>query len=257
MANPTILQSVDNALRILEIFAGERGELGVSELSRKLQLGKSTTYRLLVTLERRNFVVRNTDNGKYKLGIKIANIGSTVLQRISLISEAKLHMEELSNATGESTHLALYNQGDITFVHKVSGRNPAIMKSIVGINKPAYCTATGKMLLSWLPMEKLEEYLQNAKLEQITPYTIVDVGELADELSIIRKQGYSEDRQESEEGLVCYAAPIRNGSGEVIASVSISGPFSRMTEKKEQLVDSIKNTAENISKSCGWHVNLK
>lgn len=248
------LQSVDNALKIMEIFANERAELGVSELSRKMQLGKSTTYRLLATLERRGFVVQNTVNGKYKLGIKIANIGTTVLQRISITSEARLHMEELSNAMGESTHLALYNQGDITFIDKVNGRNHAIMKSIVGSNKQAYCTATGKMLLSWLPSEKLEEYLQNVKLQQITPYTIIDVVELADELSAIKKQGYSEDRQESEEGLVCYAAPIRNGTGEVIAAVSISGPFSRMTEGKELLVASIKNTAQNISKSCGFHL---
>jgi len=255
MSNPT-LQSVDNALKILEIFANEGAEFGVSELSRKLELGKSTIHRLLSTLEGRGFVVRNPITSKFKLGIKVANMGSMVLRQVSITREARPYMEELSKATGESTHLALYAQGDITFVDKVIGSSPAKMSSIIGMNKPAYCTGTGKMLLSCLPEQRLKEYLRNVKLQRLTPYTIIDIGELEKVLQTIKNQGYAEDQQESEEGLVCYAAPIRNGLGEVIAATSISGPASRMNEKKEPLVASIKNTAEDISKACGWHLNL-
>lgn len=245
------LQSVDNAMQVLLTLGDNGDELGLSEISKRLGLGKSTTHRLLSTLERRGFVVKSPDSGKYKLGIRIVHLGRGVLQNINVIKESRPHMEELSRNTGESTHLSLYSQGEITFVHKVTGQNPAIMGSVIGMRKPAYSTATGKALMAFLPQAELEEYLATAKLQRITPNTIDKTEKLRAQLQQVRECGFSEDQQESEEGLVCFAAPVRNITGEVIAAVSVSGAASRMNDRREKLIAMVKDTADTISKSCG------
>lgn len=247
------LQSVDNALQILNILVEEGPELGVSELSRKLGLGKSTIHRLLSTLEGRNFVVQNPMTGKYKPGMRIVNLGAEVLRQINVIQEAHSHLEELSRRTGETTHLCLYNKGEITFVDKVVGNNPALMTSIIGIRKKAYCTGSGKVLVAFLPEIEREKYLRDIELCRYTPYTITSVGKLREVLEQIRQQGYGEDQQESEEGLVCFSAPVWSGKGEVIASISVSGAASRMNQRKEELIAHVKEIGNKISAACGWH----
>lgn len=246
------LQSVDNALKILELFSGNIQELGVSDVSRALGLGRSTAHRLLTTLENRGFVEQSPTTGKYKLGMKIVNIGAGILGRLNIIKECHPCLEDVSNETGESSHLALYNQGQITFVDKVPGRNPAIMASMIGLQRPAYPTGTGKALLAFLPEDELEKYLRNCQLQKLTFATITNRNELRQRLEQIREQGYSEDQQEMEEGLVCFAAPVRDRTGRVVAAMSVSGAASRMNMRKEELVKKIKEAAEQASRNCGW-----
>lgn len=251
------LQSVDNALRVVELLSGENPELGVSEISKSLNLGKSTVHRLLITLERRGLIVQNPATSKYKLGIKIVHLGAGVLRQLNIIHESRPYLGELSRITGESAHLALYSQGEITFVDKVTGNKVALMGSTIGLKKPAYCTATGKVLLANLSKNEQEEYLERVDLLQFTPNTIKDVKELRRQLLQIKSNGHAEDQQESEEGLVCFAAPIRDISGTVIAAASVSGAASRMNEHKQTLVPLVKNTAQNISQACGWRPDCK
>lgn len=246
------LQSVDNALGILELFSGNVQELGVSDISRLTGLGRSTAHRLLATLENRRFVEQNPSTGKYKLGMKIVNIAANVLGRLNIIDECRTYLEQVSEETGESSHLALYSQGEITFVDKVHGRNPAIMSSMIGTKRPAYCTGTGKVLLAFLPEKELEKYLRTVQLNKYTPMTITSCDELEERLTTIRDMGYGEDQQESEEGLVCFAAPIRDRTGKVVAAVSVSGAASRMNSRKEYLIQQIKAVAEQASRTCGW-----
>lgn len=246
------LQSVDNALKILELFGGNVQEAGVADVSRTLGLGRSTAHRLLTTLENRGFVEQNPASGKYKLGMKVVNIGANLLGRLNIIKECHAHLEAVSNETGESSHLALYNQGEITFVDKVPGRNPAMMTSVIGLKRPASTTGTGKVLLAFLPEAELEKFLRSCQLPQSTPASITDRSELKKQLAQIREQGYSEDQQEMEEGLVCFAAPVRDRTGRVVAAISVSGAVSRMNVKKEELVQKIKQAADRASRSCGW-----
>jgi IclR family KDG regulon transcriptional repressor len=252
-----VLQSVDNALRILELFSRNVQELGVADISRALDLGRSTAHRLLTTLENRGFVEQNPYNAKYKLGIKIVNIGGIMLSRLNIIQECHPFLVEISKETGESSHLCLYSQGTITFVDKVQGNNPASMDSVIGLKRPAYVTGTGKSLLAFLPEAELELYLKNVQFEKYTPATITECDELKQCLETIRKQGYSEDQQESEEGLVCFAAPVRDRTGKVVAAISVSGAVSRMNSRKEELVKKIIDAAEKASRACGWSEDYK
>lgn len=246
------LQSVENALKVLELFSGDNGELGVSDVSRELDIGRSTAHRLLTTLESRGFVEQNQTTGKYRLGMKIVHLGVSILGRINVVTECHSFLKALSAETGESSHLALYSHGEITFIDKVSGNNPATMASMIGIKRPAYSTGTGKSLLAFLPEAELEQYLSNVQLQQLTPSTITDRNELRKCLEIVRKDGYSEDQQEAEEGLVCFAAPIRDRTGKVIAAMSVSGAASRMNARKDELIEKIKETAKQASYNCGW-----
>lgn len=247
-----ILQSVENALNLMEVLAEEDSELGVSELSRKLGLGKSTTHRLLMTLESRGFIEQNQTTGKYKLGIKIMQISASVMRQFNIIKICKPYLQDLSHLTGEAAHLCLYSNGEIIFVDKINGKNSSKMQSIIGATKPAYTTAAGKALLAELPPLKIEEYLRKTIFKAYTPYTIIEKEKIKEELTIIRKQGYSEDRQECEEGLVCYAAPIKNHFDEVIAAISVSGAASRMNERKEDLIAQVTGSAAKISEACGF-----
>lgn len=247
----SFLQSVDNALHILESFSEDGPELGVSEIGKRLGLGKSTVHRLLMTLERRGFVEQNPATSKYRLGIKIVHLGAGVLRQMNIIKECRPYIEELSRITGESSHLAFYSGGEITFVDKVTGSNPAKMGSTIGLKLPSYCTATGKVLLAHLPEAEKEDHLARFNLQRFTPNTIDNIEDLRLELLQIRSRGYAEDQQESEEGLVCFAAPVRNITGEVVAAISVSGAASRMNDGKEEFIALVKDTADMISKACG------
>lgn len=247
-----VLQSVDNALRIMEAMSESEYELGIAELSRNLGLGRSTVHRLITTLESRGFVTQNPVTAKYKLGIKIVTIGGTILQKIDIIKEARPYLEKLSRATGESSHLALLSGDEIIFVDKVLGSNPAKMASVIGLRRPAYATATGKMLLAHLPEEQLKKWLYRVSIDRFTPFTLSNTDELSEQLEKIKGLGYSEDLQEMEEGLICFGAPIRNVSGEVFAAVSVSGAASRMISIKQELIMQVTKTADLISEACGW-----
>lgn len=250
MANG-LLQSVDNALQIMEVFSEESAELGVSEISKRMGLGKSTVHRLLATMEKRGFVEQNPGTTKYRLGIKIVHLGAGVLRQLNIIRESRPHIKKLSHITGESAHLALYSQGEITFVEKVTGKNPAKMGSTIGVKLPAYCTATGKVLLSFLPDAEREETLAKNRLKRFTPHTILDIDLLRQELIQIKSLGYAEDQQEADEGLVCFAAPIKNIACEVIAAISVSGAASRMNDRKNEFIPLVRDAADMISRACG------
>lgn len=248
------LQSVDNALAILELFPSTAQELGVTDVSRLLGFGRSTAHRLLTTLENRGFVEQNSKTGKYRLGMKIVNIGASILSRLNIIKECHPCLEAISNETGATSHLALYGQGEVTFVDQVR-QNPAIMSAVIGAKRPAYATGTGKVLLAYLPESELKKFLSTAEFHRFTANTVTSCAELRRCLQQIKEQGYGEDWQESEEGLVCFAAPIRDRTGDVVAAMSISGAASRMNARKEELLVKLKATAEQASRNCGWTPN--
>ncbi|HHV64323.1 MAG TPA: IclR family transcriptional regulator [Peptococcaceae bacterium] len=248
------LQSVTNALSVIEILAASDEEMGVSDISRKIGISTSSTYRILLTLEAKGFVVQNPHTQKYRSGMKIVTLASNILNNTNVIMECRPYLQELNQLTGETTLLAIYSQGQITYVDKItSSNNPAEFTSLIGVKRPAYSTANGKILLAFLSQAELDAYLDNVQLVPLTPYTITDKEKLRNNLAHIRATGLAEDNQEAQEGLVCFAAPIRNGYGEVVAAMSVSAPPSRVVNRKEELIHYLKMITEKASKACGWH----
>lgn len=245
-----LLQSVDNALRVIEILS-ENEEMGITELSGKLDLGKSTAFRLVSTLENRDFVIQDPKNGKYRLSMKFVTIGSNILKRKSLINIVHPYIKKLTEQYNESTYISVLDGNNIIVIDKVVSSNAILMDIKIGAVMPAYCTANGKVLLAYIYRDNIDKYIKNTNFIKYTDNTILDGDKFKKELDNIMLNGFAVNNEENEIGLTCFASPIKNSKGEAIASISISGPTSRITEKKENLIASIKETAEQLSKILG------
>lgn len=250
-----LLSSVSNSLEVLDLLS-KYEELGVAEISKKLDMGKASVFRMLYTLEKGNYVHKTSD-AKYKLGLKFAHYGSIVLERQNYLSIAKPFLQKLRDKYNQTTHLGILDEDDnfnIIFMEKELSRSSFQMTSKIGSKKPAYCTALGKTLLASLLDENFEKKIYSCTFTRATDSTITDSTKLIEELKRIKEQEYSEDREESEVGLICYAAPVKDISGKTIAAVSMSGPSEVMRKNKEAMVQSVKETALEISKAMGYRI---
>ena len=248
-----LLSSVYNTLEVVDLLSkGE--EMSLAEISKELNMGKASIFRMLYTLEKKGFVYKTSD-AKYKLGIKFAHYGSIVLERQNKYSTAKPFLQKLRDKHNETTHLAILDEDyNIIFMDKESSNSTIQMTSKIGAKLPAYCTGTGKVLLASILDEELEKKIQEFKFEKKTECTITDPNEFIEELRKTRIQGYGEDIEECEIGLVCYAAPIKDINGKTVAAISISGPTARMKQNKEVLICSIKEVSEELSKTMGYSI---
>lgn len=245
--NKYILQSVENALSVIDLLC-EYEELGVSEIGKLLNVGKSTAFRLLTTLQSKNYVYKD-ENSKYRLSPKFLSIGNLVSNRMEIIHKIHPFLVELASYSGETSHLGVwYSKTEVTFIDKVTGKNSIRMSSMIGSNKIAHATSLGKSLLAFSDEEQINYYLNNVEYNLNTHKSIKNSEELRDNLIKIQTDGYSVDDEEHEIGLVCFAAPILV-RGKAIAAISISGPSSRMNSRKDEFTQMLKKIADEISSS--------
>jgi len=244
-----VLNSVDNALALLECFEEGNHELSVPEIAEKLKLSKSSTYRIAYTLWVRGYLVKNEDTHRYRLGYKILTLSAAMRKSSNLIQEVRPYLKKLMEKTGETAHLAVLYDNMSTFIEKIESPKTIQMSSAVGVRLPAYCSATGKVLLSGISEEELERYLKETELKRFTPATITNAEKLKEEIKTIKRQGYSIDNEETEEGLMCISAPIKDHKGDVIAAISISGPATRLKKRKKEHIKEVTTIAHQISSS--------
>lgn len=243
-----ILQSVANSLDILDILAKHKN-LSVPEIADLSGLGKSSVFRILATLESRNFVEKSAD-ARYSLDIKLAYLGQAAVDQNYIIQHAHPHLELLTNASNETSHLAVsYRSIYVRFIDEVVSPSTIHMDLHPGnVFRASHLMACGKILLAYGSDAALENYIQNASFDAMTKHSIPSGEDLLKELASVRKYGYALDREESEYGLTCIAAPIFHFNGDVIAAVSISGPTSRITERLREKISFVMGTGKNISK---------
>ena len=253
MANPkgVIIQSVARALDILEYFSNRR-EMGISEISECMNLSKSTVYGLVNTLVSYGYLEQDGSTKKYKLGMKLCEMGRTVESRMDLRSEARPFCEMLSQKYGQTVHLATHCEGEVVYIDKFDMPDFLITYSQVGKRAPMTCTGVGKAMLAYLPKSYIEKYILGREFTVKTPNSIKNEAELEKELSIIAKKGYAQDREEIEIGLRCVAAPIFNCKKEPVAAISISGMANKMTPDAISVIaDDIVKCAKDISFKIG------
>lgn len=238
-------QVVDRVVDILESFVRLGPELGVSDISRALGLKKATTHRLLASLRRRGIVAQDPQTRRYRLGMKLWELGQLATTGVDWLERLKPFLQELTDVTGETTHLAVLNDGQVLYVEKVESTRSLRMPSQVGRRLPAHCTGVGKALIAFLPEEVVRSLVARRGLPAFTPNTITDQVRLEAELATIRARGYSVDDEEIEEGLVCIGAPVRDHTSHVVAAVSIAGPSSRLRP------DTIERHAESVVRIAG------
>lgn len=250
--NKQLISSLVRGLNTLDILQ-EYNEIGVTELSKMLGVNKSNSYRLLLTLEDQGFVEQDKITGKYKLGMKFAKFKVKALDDVELRTHARTYLEKLTRLTNESSGLCvLYNNTGILIDKQTSTATISANLS-TGMEEPLYCTSLGKVILSFLPAEQQKKTISTIKMLPLTPKTITTCGQLEAELEKVQEKGFAIDDEEFSLGMRCLAAPIFNSKGEVVASMGISGPISRIrTEQFDEYADIVKNIADELSKKLKY-----
>lgn len=246
------LESASRVIRVLEVLSSAGGNLSLSELAGRLGLPKSSVHRLLAVLMAHGLVEQDASTKRYQLGMKVFEIGSSVIHRIGLHQAAHPILEELAVRTGETCHLAMLSGVEAVYVYKIDGHSSIIMSSRVGKRAPCHCTSIGKVLIAWGGDDLFRRVIW-AGLQRYTRRTITRESELAMELERVRRQGYAIDREEYEDGLSCVAAPIRDHSARVVAAVGIAAPAWRVTEDHlPSLANMVSSSAQAISRNLGY-----
>ena len=250
-----IIQAVSHALDLLEQFHGEVDELGVTELSKRLKLHKNNVFRLLATLESRNYIEQNKVTENYRLGLKTLELGQTFIKQMGLLRQSRPVLESLVKECNETTYVAILKDFHIVYLDVVETDLTVRVVPRVGARLPAYCTAAGKVQIAYMTDEELENYLPTKEMKRYTPKTITDRDELKKHLKLISKQGYAIDNEELDPGVRCVGAPIRDYTRRIIGAVSISGPSMRFTDERleKELIPLVVHAAEEISSKLGYH----
>lgn len=250
-----IIQAVDHALDLLEQFQGDVDELGVTELSKRLKLHKNNVFRLLATLESRNYIEQNRVTENYRLGLKTLELGQTFIKQMGLLRQSRPVLEALVRECNETTYVAILKESHIVYLDVVETDLTVRVVPRVGSRLPAYCTAAGKIQLAFMTDEELDHYLPTKELKRYTPSTITDRDEFKAHLAQIAEQGYAIDNEEMDIGVCCVGAPIRDYTRRIIGAVSISGPSMRfsMERMQNELIPLVKRAGEDISTKLGFH----
>jgi len=248
------IQTVSNALRLLEAFDGEE-ELGVTELARRLSLHKNNVFRLLATLEEKGYV-EQSERESYRLGNSCLQLAHSFSRTRVLTRLARPALEGLSRETGETTHLAVLR--DFEVVHLDGEQSDALVVTAlrVGRRRPSHCTALGKVLLACAPPSTLEEYDRRIAATGVPAYTdetIVDRDKLIEHLRDVAARGWALDIEESCRGLACAAAPVHGSEGRLVAALSVSGPAFRLdrSELEGRIAPAVVQAANAVSRQLG------
>lgn len=241
-----MLQSVNNALTLIDLLAGHP-DSSITEITSLSGMGKSTVFRTIYTLKRAGYLSKD-ENGRYRLGFKFAVLGSLVNEQDEMIRLLHPYLEELTALTGETSHLVRWKDDTkVIFIDKVNSSNTIIMQAAIGYTVQAHYAGTGKVLLAYANRDRVDRYLQKCSFESIASNTITDKDALLKELDTIRANSCSCNDEESEDGMVCYAVPIRQGK-KVTAAVSIAGPAGRMRENREKNIKVILESMEKMNR---------
>ncbi|MFQ5882124.1 MAG: IclR family transcriptional regulator [Candidatus Methylomirabilales bacterium] len=250
-----LAKSLGRALDILESFSGAEAEIGVTQLSARLGLAKSTVHRLLTTLLERGYIQKNLRTNQYRLGIKTWELGCLAVSQLGLREVARPLMEELAHKTREIVHLSIRDGAEVVYIDKIESPQPIQAYSRIGSRMPAYCVATGKAILAHLPESALKRVF-GRRLKAHTPRTLATWGALRKDLERVRTQGYSVNRGEWRENVCGLAAPIFNHAGEVVAAMGITVPAVRFTQEfLEWAIPLVKETTRQASRQLGCPQN--
>jgi IclR family acetate operon transcriptional repressor len=220
------LQSVRRAVSALEQIADE-GELGVTELGRRLGVHKATASRLVATLAERGLLERDPTSEKYRLGFGMIRLAGAAMAGLDIVRTAHPILDDLADRTSETVNLGVLSGDAVVYVDQVTGSRSVVAVSWVGRRTPLHCTSNGKVLLAHV-QETERERLLAGPLPALTPRTITDVSTLRAQLAEVTARGYAQTLEELEDGLNAVAAPVRRSDGGVVAALSVSGPAYRM-----------------------------
>ncbi len=246
-------QSVVRAISLLKAFSETHPEWGLTDLAQRVDLNKTTVYRLLTALESEGMVVQNPATQSYRLGPEMIALGTLALRSSDLRSASHPALEVLARETGETATLEILMDDQVFILDEVMGRHLIGATPSIGTRWPAHATSTGKVLLAHLPAGRRESILEG-RLAQFTDDTVVSPEALEQELAQVRRQGYATVVGELEPDFVAVGAPVRNLDGDVVAALSVGGPRNRLTEERiPEIAGLVREAAERVSRRLGFH----
>lgn len=249
------IRVLDRAFAIISVLQDGKAR-SLTELSEEIDLSSSTIFRLLATLNYYNYVERNEETGKYKLGLACLELARAYSQTNDVRRAALENLERLRDEINETVHLGVLNEMEVVYLEKLHGNHAVgLMSSRVGSRLPAYCTGLGKVLLAYQdPVDVKVYYSDPGKLVKYTDTTLHTVDDLMKHLALVKEHGYAFDHSEREHDVSCVAAPIFAMDGKIVAAISVSGPNTRMEplEEKSDLIERTLEAAHAISAKLGY-----
>ncbi len=260
LREPRYSQSLERGLAILGCFTPKRPVLGIADIADDLGMSRSTTHRYVITLVALGYLEQGASR-KYRLGLRVTDLGMSALNSTGLREHAHPYLEELRQRTSYTTSLGVLDGTDVLFVDRVRsfrrGQNETGVDLYTGSRVPAYCTSIGKLLLANLPEAERRDLIAQAKLTRRGPNTITSKKALRDELEEIHAAGFAVDDQELAADVYAIAMPVRNEARDVVAAVALAAPSSVIS--LEELVDAlgphVVSTADRISARLGYRRN--
>jgi len=251
--SPYRVQVVDRALAALDVLAKRSSECSLVELCRELDLHRSTVHRLMMVLEQHRLVDKNPETGRYRLGLKLFELGSKAIASLDPRRHARPYLDRLQRELGETVFFCILDDGQVFYLDKVESQQSIRTACTVGSRAPAYCTAVGKAMLAELPDAEVNDIVRRWGLKAITAKTITTAAALRTELKAIRSRGYAIDNEEKEEGLRCVSASVRGHSGKLLSAISVSGPAFRITKERiPEIGQVVMRIANDLSAEFGY-----
>ncbi len=247
-------RAVERGLAMLEAIAQRSGGMTNSEISRQLAIPKSSASYILRALERRGYVRREPDTGKYRIGLKVLNLGRGALTGLDVREAALPILRQLVERSELSAHLAILDHGEAVYIERVEAPGFVKMDTWVGRRMEVHSTAVGKAIVAYLPQADVEATIKERGLKRRTPKTITVASRFLQELERVRARGYAVDDEENSLGVRCVAAPVLDGLGKVRASVGVSGTTSQITEANLQKIGRLVKEAARKIGAAGFGV---
>jgi DNA-binding IclR family transcriptional regulator len=248
-----IINSVDRAIRILFLLGENHEPMRLSELSRRLNIDKSTAYRIMATLLSQGFVEQDAETRRYFLGLRLLELSAEKLRSLRVLPAAKPVMRDLMIRTNETVHLGVLVDGEVLFLDSEQGPGVLSVNTIIGSKAFPHSSAVGKALLANLSTREIDAILALKGMPRFTGRTLLTPEELHKELASVRELGYAIDDEETFVGVRCVAVPIFNDSGDVVAAMGISGPAQRITPELIRVLASlVKDAGTEISRQLGY-----
>jgi DNA-binding IclR family transcriptional regulator len=240
--------AIERALMLLEFLAQSKSGFSTSEISRRLGLPKSSTYLIVETLEKRGFLQKNRQNGRYYLGLKLIALSRHAIENLDLREEAKPFLRSLMQETQLVVHMAVLDGAEAMLIDKIDAPGTGRQTSFVGRRLDVHSTGVGKALVAYISEEELALIAKVKGFPRRNDNTITTLGALKRELAQVRTLGYSMDDEEDEIGSRCIGAPVFDGNWVVVAAISVAGPAGQIpNERIPELANSVKRTAAQIS----------
>jgi IclR family pca regulon transcriptional regulator len=254
-------QSLERGLAILSSFHSHRPLIGVSELSRDLELSRSTAHRYIATLAKLGYLQQDPDSKRYRLGPKVLDLGFSALNSMDLLEISAPHLRQLSDETQHTVNLAILDNTDVVYIERCRttrpGQREIDLNLHVGARLPAYCTAMGKAILAFMPEPRLATIIASIEFVPRGPNTLTDAAAFRAELAKIRASGFAVNDEELAYGLRSIAAPIHSHTGEVLAALNLAvhRTMGTMDELIARFGPAVTKAARDISFSMGHRIS--